>query len=60
MCCRCDSEADWNLAALYYNMADLTPMEVMNRVKIMEIPSELTVKRKYQVCGGGCLPIENT
>jgi hypothetical protein len=59
MCCRCDSEADWNLASAYYNMAGLTPMGVVNRVKMIEVPSELAVKRKHQVCDGGCQPIEN-
>jgi hypothetical protein len=44
----CDSEADWSLAAPYYDMAGLTPMEVVNRVKMIEIPSELTLARKYQ------------
>jgi len=59
MCCRCDSEADWSLAAPYYDMAGLTPMEVVNRVKMIEIPSELALTRKHQVCDGGCQPIES-
>ena len=59
MCCRCGSEADWSSAAPYYNMAGLTPMEVVNRVKMIEIPSELALTRKHQVCDGGCQPIES-
>jgi len=47
------------LAAPYYDMAGLTPMEVVNRVKMIEIPSELALTRKHQVCDGGCQPIES-
>jgi hypothetical protein len=59
MCCRCDNEEDWNLAPPYYKMAGLTPIEVVNRVKTIEVPSEMAVKRKHQVCDGGCQPIDN-
>ena len=38
------------MAAPYYDMAGLTPMEVVNRVKMIEIPSELALTRKHQVC----------
>jgi hypothetical protein len=40
-------------------MAGLTPMEVVNRVKMIEIPSELALTRKHQVCDGGCQQIES-
>ena len=46
------------MAAPYYDMAGLTPMEVVNRVKMIEIPSELAQTRKHQVCDDGCQPIE--
>jgi hypothetical protein len=51
MCFRCDEEVDWKLAAPYYRMAGLTPVEVVNRVKKMELPPELVTERKNQVCG---------
>lgn len=44
----CDNEEDWNLAPPYYKMAGLTPIEVVNRVKTIEVPSEMAVKRKHQ------------
>lgn len=51
MCFRCDDEADWKLAAPFYKMAALTPVEVVNRVKKFELPPDLSAERKNQVCG---------
>jgi hypothetical protein len=44
-------EVDWNMAAPYYSMAGLTPMEVVERVKKIEFPPESAAERKNRVCG---------
>ncbi|XP_021913117.1 Hermansky-Pudlak syndrome 3 protein isoform X3 [Zootermopsis nevadensis] len=44
----CDDEADWKLAAPFYKMAALTPVEVVNRVKKFELPPDLSAERKNQ------------
>jgi hypothetical protein len=41
---------DYKLAAPYYRMAGLTPMEVVNRVKKIELPPEVAAERKNMVC----------
>ncbi|XP_069678464.1 BLOC-2 complex member HPS3 isoform X2 [Periplaneta americana] len=43
-----DNEEDWNMAAPYYRMAGFTPMEVVNRVRKIEIPPAVLAGRENQ------------
>ena len=42
-------EEDWSMAAPYYRMAGLAPMQVVDRVRKIEIPPEIAADRKNQV-----------